>query len=638
MAEQSATRKLTAILAADMVGYSRLMEADETGTIERQKTHRAELIDPKITEYHGRIVKTTGDGLLVEFASVVDAVACAVEIQRAMGEREANVSEERRIQYRIGINLGDIVIDEDDIYGDGVNIAARLQELTEPGGVSVSGTAYEHLKAKVEVGYEYLGEQRIKNIEKPVPVYRALLDPEDAGKVIGVRRNIFRPWIAAAAAAGLVVLVAVGGLVIWQPWAPDVEPARADEMAFPLPDKPSIAVLPFDNLSGDPEEDYFVDGMTETLITRLSRIPNLFVIARNSVFTYEDKSVKVQQVAEDLGVRYVLEGSVQRSRDRVRVNAQLVDALSGRHLWAESYDREAGDVFALQDDITNHVATEMEVQLTEGEQARMARGQTSDPEAYDLYLRGQQHEQRYTEEDYVRAQQLYHQAVSIDPGFVSAWTALAWTYQAQARFGWAEDPGQARATAEDIALRAQVLDPEHARAYSLLGQISLFKREFDRAIEYCEKAIALAPESASVLAGCGQSFCYLGKPEEALRLIKRAMRLSPYYPGWYLFVLGNAHRLLGNYDEAIPALQAWQRRLPQAAFPHIVLTYTYAEMGRLEEARAEAQKLLEKWPDFSVEQQAKQTPYKDPSELELTLEGLRKAGIPERPPSNGDDP
>ena len=315
MAPERVERRLAAIFAADMVGYSRLMEVDEVGTLAALKAHRSELIDPTIAEHNGRIVKTTGDGMLAEFGSVVDAVASAVAIQRAMVERNEAVPEDRRIAFRVGVNLGDIIFDGDDIYGDGVNIAARLEALAEPGGVCISGTAYEHLKAKVDVGYADLGEQQVKNIEKPVRVYRVLLEPEAAGKVIGKGR-LGRPrrQLGAIAAAAVAVIAIAVAAVWWQPWAPDVEPARAERMAFPLPDRPSIVVLPFDSLSGDPAQDYFVDGLTETIISQLSKTPQLFVIARNSAFTYKNKPVKVRQVSEELGVRYVLEGSFYNAR------------------------------------------------------------------------------------------------------------------------------------------------------------------------------------------------------------------------------------------------------------------------------------------------------------------------------------
>ena len=333
-------RRLAAILAADVVGYSRLMEADEAGTLAQLKTHRIELIDPAVAGQNGRIFKTMGDGILVEFASVVDAVQCAVEVQRGMAERNARVPEDRRILFRIGINLGDIIIDTGDIYGDGVNIAARLEGLADAGGILISGTVYDHLKAKVAVGYEDLGARRVKNISEPVRVYRVLTEPGASGAAAGRAKKQPKPWLRPSLAAGLAALVAAAGAAVWlEPRTPAVEPASIEKMAFPLPEKPSIAVLPFDDLSGDAGQGHVADGLTEDIITRLSQISSLFVIARHSTFAYKGKPVKVQQVAEDLGVRYVLEGSVRTSGGQIRINAQLIDALTGIHLWAERYDR-----------------------------------------------------------------------------------------------------------------------------------------------------------------------------------------------------------------------------------------------------------------------------------------------------------
>jgi adenylate cyclase len=344
-------RRLAAILAADVVGYSRLIEADEAGTLAALKSHRGTLIEPKIAQYHGRIVKLMGDGLLAEFPSAVEAVHCAVEIQYAMAERNGYVPEERRITYRVGINIGDIVVEDDDIFGDGVNIAARLEGLADPGGICISRPVHTQIVDKLDLTFEDLGEQQVKNIAKPVMVYRVALDTKAAALITpvvqGIARSKHRRWLVAGAAAALLVL-AVGGALWWQPWAPDMEPASVERMALPLPDKPSIAVLPFDNLSGDPDQEPLSDGITEDIITELSRFRELFVIARHSTQTYKGKPVKVQKVAEDLGVRYVLEGSIRKTGNQIRINAQLIDATSGRHIWAERYDRDLSDLFSIQ--------------------------------------------------------------------------------------------------------------------------------------------------------------------------------------------------------------------------------------------------------------------------------------------------
>ena len=369
-------RRLAAILAADMVGYSRLMSADEAGTLARQQAYLAEVIEPGIAEYRGRIVKTTGDGLLAEFPSVVDALRCAVNIQLAMTDRESEVPAETRIAYRIGINLGDIIGEGDDIFGDGVNIAARLEGLAEPGGICVSRTVYNQVKGKVASGFEDLGEHQVKNIPEPLHVFRVHMEPEAAGAVHGKsQRPAAWKWIAGAGLAA--VLVAATGIGLWlEPWSERVEPAATERMAYPLPDKPSIAVLPFTNMSDDSAQEYFADGMTEDLITDLSKISGLFVIARNSSFSYKGQQVKVRQVAEDLGVRYVLEGSVRRVGEQVRINAQLIDATTGGHLWAERYDGSLADIFGLQDQVARKIVAVLAVQLTAGEQNRVAQIET----------------------------------------------------------------------------------------------------------------------------------------------------------------------------------------------------------------------------------------------------------------------
>ena len=411
-----------------MVGYSRLMSVDEAGTLARQQAYLAEVIEPGIAEYRGRIVKTTGDGLLAEFPSVVDALRCAVNVQLATTEREAGLLAERRIAYRSGINLGDILGEGDDIFGDGVNIAARLEGLAEPGGICISRTVFNQVKGKVASGFEDLGEHQVQNIPEPLHVYRVQMEPEAAGAVNGkAPRPATWKWIAAAGVAA--VLVAVGGLGFWlEPWQERVEPAAVGKMAFPLPDKPSIAVLPFANMSDDPSQEYFADGMTEDLITDLSKVSGLFVIARNSTFAYKGKPHDVRRVAEELGIRYVLEGSVRRAGDQVRINAQLIDATTGGHLWAERYDGSLSDVFGLQDRITRKIVTVLAVQLTSGEQAVAARKETENTEAYDTFLKGWAQYLRQRPKSFRQAIALFEKAAELDPEYSRVYAALAATY------------------------------------------------------------------------------------------------------------------------------------------------------------------------------------------------------------------
>ena len=629
MAEQSVTRRLAAILVADMVGYSRLMEADETGTIARQKAHRVELIDPEITRHHGRIVKTTGDGLLVEFGSVVDAVQCAISVQRAMVDREADVPEDRRIRYRIGVNLGDIVIEDDDIFGDGVNIAARLEGLAEPGGICISGTAYDQLKQKVDVGYEFLGEQQVKNIAGPVPVYRVLLDPAEAGKVIVAKRSAPTWWRWAAGSAGVLLVLVVAGLVWWQPWVARVEPASEAKMAFPLPDKPSIAVLPFNNLSSDPEQDFLVDGLTENIISALSKVSEMFVIARNSTFTYKGTAVKVQQVAEEMGVRYVLEGSIQRTDDHIRVTAQLVDAIKGHHLWSETYDRKLANLFAVQDDITLRIVSALQVNLTEGEYARLDYRPTDNLQAWGNLVKGITLLRRFTKADMTNARELFEKAIKLDPQYFAAWTMLGWTHWNDARSGWSESREKSFKMSMDAAEKALSLSPDDSSAHALLGSLYLLQREHDKAIPEGRKAIALAPSIAEHYAILAISTYYAGEFEETVALTKQAMRLHPRYPAWYSYRIGVAYMMLGQYEEATAALKAWRDSNPSHPIRKLPLAVTYSMAGRIEEARELVSDLLAAKPSLSLRRYAKFHYFKNPEHLERILAALRIAGLPE---------
>ena len=452
MAEHGVERRLAAILCADIVGYSRLMGADEVGTLARMRTLRADLIDPGIGAHNGRIVKTTGDGLLVEFASVVDAVECAVDIQRSMAAHNSGIPEEQRIVFRMGVNLGDVIVEDGDIFGDGVNVAARLEGLAPPGGICVERTVRNQVRDRMPIKFEDLGEQEVKNIARPVRVFRVVLDEAAASEIPRPAAIPAAPWKRKAVAAGVAVLVAAAGIVLWQlPWQPAGGPDAADGPALALPDKPSIAVLPFNNMSGDPEQEYFADGMSEDLITDLSKISGLFVIARNSSFVYKGKSVDVKQVGRALGVRYVLEGSVRRAGNRVRINAQLIDATTGRHLWADRYDGSLADVFALQDEVTRKIIAELKVHLTPTEQARQARKGTVDVDAHDAFLRGWAHYLRSTPDDYAKAVPYLEEAIRRDPNYGRAHAALASLYRAARFHGW---QGRLGVTPDDALERA----------------------------------------------------------------------------------------------------------------------------------------------------------------------------------------
>jgi TolB-like protein/class 3 adenylate cyclase len=628
-------RRLAAILAADMVGYSRLMSADEAGTLTRQQAILAEVIEPGIAEYRGRIVKTTGDGLLAEFPSVVDALRCAVNVQLAAAEREVERHAETRIAYRVGINLGDIIGEGDDIFGEGVNIAARLEGLAEPGGICVSRTVFNQVKGKVASGFEDLGEHQVKNIPEPLRVYRVQMEPEAAGAVPGkAQRPAAWKWIGAAGVAA--VLAAATGLGLWfEPWRERVEPASVEKMAFPLPDKPSIAVLPFVNLSDDSEQEYFADGMTEDLITDLSKISGLFVIARNSTFVYKGRSVPVRHVSEDLGVRYGLEGSVRRAGDTVRINAQLIDATTGGHLWAERYDGGLSDVFGLQDTITRKIVAVLAVQLTSVEEAATARKETENTEAYDAFLKGWEQYLRQTPEDFRKAIAQFENAVELDPGYSRAYAALAASYwQIQKRhwhakfgFGRVHD---ARFKAEDLLEKAKLRPTalSHQVAAAMLSQ----QGRHTEAIAEGGQAIGVDPNDADSYAALAGALSLAGKPEKALQLMQKAMRLNPHFPSFYLYELGLAQFGLGAFQEAAATLEKATALNSEDRWSYRLLLATYGHLGR----KADAERILEvtdrNWhgsDPISIRAVAYWYPFKEAADRERLATGLRKANVPD---------
>jgi adenylate cyclase len=551
-------RKLAAIFSTDVAGYSRLMGHDEEATIRTLTTYRA-LISTLIQHYRGRVVDAPGDNLLAEFASVVEAVRCAVAIQHTLQSKNAELPEDRQMQFRIGINLGDVIVEGERLYGDGVNIAARIEGLAEPGGLSLSGTAYDQVESKLALTYEYLGEQAVKNIAKPVRVWRVVMDeaaaalaaqaklrPLDSTQDKPVQQRslgaAYRTW-AVVGVAGLVLLV--GGIVAVRylsrpPLSPQssvLSPATAPA-ALPLPDKPSLIVLPFVNMSEDPKQDYFSDGLTETLTGDLSKISSLLVIARNSAFTYKGKAVKVQDVGREMGVRYVLEGSVLKADNRVRINVQLIDATTGGHLWSERYDRPLTDLFALQDEIVQKIVTTLKLQLALQEQGWVVRKHTDNLEAYDAFLRGWEYLSRTTKEAVTaQARQMYEKAVALDPQYAEAYTGLGWTYWLAWVWRWSPDP-QNLERALALAQQALALDDSLPGAHSLLSRVYAFKQQSDQAIAEGERAIALDPNDAISYAGQAEVLNVAGRPEEALRAMEQAMRLNPHYPPNYLHELG----------------------------------------------------------------------------------------------------
>jgi adenylate cyclase len=491
MATEDFKRKLTAILSADVKGYSRLMGEDEEATVRTITAHR-KVITSVIEKYRGRVVDSPGDNILAEFVSVVDAVQSGVEIQEVIRAKNAELPEERRMEFRIGINLGDVIQEGERIYGDGVNIAARVEGLADPGGICISGSAYEQIENKLALGYDYIGEHTVKNIVKPIRVYKVPTGPEILQKVTDERRPA-PGWQRAAVAVVIALVVVAGGVALWKSFRPSTAPtevASVEKMAFPLPDKPSIAVLPFSNLSGDPEQEYFSDGMTEEIISALGSVPKLFVIARNSTFTYKGKPVKVQQVSEELGVRYVLEGSVKKSGDKVRITAQLIDALSGRHLWAKRYDRNLDDIFAVQDDITKNIITAIQVKLTEGEQARAVAKGTNNLDAYLKCLQANELNHRVNPESNALAKQLAEEAVALDPEYAWAYYNLGRAHQLDVWLRTSKSPKESIGKAIGFMKKAISLDDTLAEAHGRLGFIYSMTRQYDKGIAEAEKGVA----------------------------------------------------------------------------------------------------------------------------------------------------
>jgi len=638
MASEDFKRKLTAVFSADVAGYSRLMGDDEAATVRTLEAYK-QVMFSLIRQHRGRVVDSPGDNLLAEFASVVDAVQCAVAIQKEFQSRNTELPDNRRMDFRIGINLGDVIEEEDRIYGDGVNIAARLEALAEPGGICVSKTAFDHIESKLPLGYEFLGEQEVKNIAKPIGAYKVLMEPRVTVAEEIEKKTAVPVWRRKAILAGGVALaLAVIAALIWNYYfrPPRMEVASVEKMAFPLPDKPSIAVLPFNNLSGDPTQDYIADGITENIISALSKISEMFVIASNSTFTYKGKPVKVQQVSEQLGVRYVVEGSAQKIKDRVRITAQLIDATTGHHLWSEKYDRDMKDLFALQDEITHKIIVELQVKLTEGEQVRLSHKSTTNLEAWSYAVRGLKLFERVSKENNAKAMELFERAVELDPGYVWAWVRLAWTHRVASR--WSRSPSEHSKMIVEISRKVLALDESDSDVHALLGIVYRMQRQWDQAIIEGEKSLALGPTNAQAHVLHAVSMNIVGRFDKAIELVKRAMRLHPYYPAYYLQWLGAAYRMTGQYEDALKVYKQLLDRSRKGEFPslpaHLYLADVYGELGREKEARIQAAEVLRINPRFSLESVKKIATYqyKDRALLERRLNALRNAGIPETPP------
>jgi adenylate cyclase len=619
MATDDVKRKLTAIFSADVVGYSRLMGDDELATVQTLTSYK-ETMTKLIKHYRGRVLDAIGDNLMAEFASVVDAVQCAVEVQQVLSSKNEDLPENRKMFFRIGINLGDVIEEGDRIYGDGVNIAARVESLAEGGGVCISGSAFEQIENKLALGYQYMGEHTVKNIAKPVKVYRVPMGPvTEKEKKIAIRR-----WhkVAVGALAILIIGIALWALwnYYWRPTRPTIEVASVEKMALPLPDKPSIAVLPFTNLSGDPEQEYLSDGFTEQIITGLSMVPRLFVIARNSVFTYKGKAAKVQRVAEELGVRYVLEGGVQTSGERIRITAQLIDAITGHHLWADRYDRDLKDIFALQDEITIEIMSAIQVKLTRGEIARLRAKDTDNLEAYIKVMQGKEYFYRFNKEGNPKARKLAEEAIVLDPEYADAYCLVGQTHYIDPILGLSKSPQKSLEEATKLLQKAVAIDESHPVASSVLAYVYSRQGQHEKSLAQAERAVALNPGMAPPNTNlCGALF-RLGRYEEAIQSGEKAIRLDPKGPWPYFFFLGTAYCFAGRYEDAIATMKKGMARAPASPFPHVNLAAIYNMAGREEEARAEAAEALRLDPNWRK------------AELEPWIAAMRKAGIPEKPP------
>ncbi len=583
-------RRLAAILAADVVGYSRLMGADETGTLQRLKALLSDLVEPQIKERKGRIVKLMGDGVLAEFPSVVEAVETAVAIQREMIDHEGERPEESRIRLRIGIHLGDIIVEETDIYGDGVNIAARLEGIAEPGSVCISEDVHRQVESKMTACFRDLGEQALKNIDGRLRAYSVDLDPARL--------------------------------------SPETFEALTGER-LDLPSQPSIAILPFDNMSGDPEQGYFADGITEDIITALSRLPGLIVMARNSTFAYKGRGVDVREVGRDLGVRYVLEGSIRKGGKRIRITGQLIDTQTGSHVWAERYDRNLDDIFDIQDEITREIVVAMAVNLTHGEEIKLWSDTTPSLEAWDLMIRALAEQYKFTRESHLEAERLYRKAMALDPSYRTVKMGLGWVLVTGVRFGFKEDPKSAIAEAQSLSEELLAVDDTKADGYSLKAANELDRLDFDAALDAGRRAVELRPGLSLNHAVLAMVHSYSGNYGPALNCMRKAMRLSPYCPDWYLAFLGDAYRGLGELDRARMAYQHLANRMPTSLVSQTRLAAVHVALGDTTNADKARASILSIDPHFSTSAFVARIPLRTKEQREGFASALREAGLPE---------
>jgi len=623
-------RKLTAILCADVKGYSKLMGEDESYTVGALKECR-KVFAEYIQDHGGRVVNAPGDSILAEFPSVVSAVKCAVEIQTKLNNRNAELPDNRKMVFRIGVNLGDVIHSENAIYGDGVNIAARIEALAEPEGVSISKTVFNHVQKKLPYGYEYQGEHQVKNITNPVKVYKLLTAPEDAGRIVGMEPPVSASkWIWPTVVVAAIVVTLIGYQVYQEMAGPEFVPASIEKMAFALPDKPSIAVLPFDNMSDDPKKGSLSDGITEQIITTLSKIPELFVISRTSTFSYKNKPVKVQQVAEELGVNYVLEGSVQQSGDKLRITAQLIDALTGRHLWAERYERNYENLFALQDEITLKILNELQVKLTEGERIRSTRySKTTNLEAFEKAMEALSYIRKFNPESNATARRLAEESIKLDPNYSVSYYALATVHMMDVWLGISKSPKQSLEQTMELLQRSIAIDDNSDVSYSLLCHVYAMRRQFEKSLAAGQKAIEINPNSDIAYVFMAMTLRWVGRPEEAIKLHKKAMRLCPFPPSYYYQHLGSAYLAADRCEEAIEQYKKALNVAPKSFFAFQGLSVCYGLLGREDESKSAAEKMMEINSNYSIKIFNKTTPYKDRDFVARLANVLQKAGVPD---------
>ena len=628
MAKDHLSGTLAVILHADVAGSTGLVQQDQQLAHERIQDS-FQRFSEAIEKYQGHVLELRGDALLAEFAHAADAVSAALSFQVDQADYNDRIKDDLRPGIRVGIAMGEVIIADGTVTGAGVVQAQRIEQLADPGGVCITASIHEALSKRMPLDIENLGENTLKGFDYPVRVYRvelrsgASIPPPEESRLHDALPKKRRLMVVAIVCIALVI---AGGTAYWfQTQVPPEESASVANKAIPLSDKPSIAVLPFTNMSNDAEQEYFADGITEDLITDLSQVSGLFVIARNSVFTYKGRAVKVQDVARDLGVNHVLEGSVRRVGDRVRINAQLINASTGLHIWAQRFDRELTDVFALQDEVVKNIVTALEVELTDAEKGGLEKRYTDSIEAYDLFLKGQRAFFRFTREGNREARDLYRGAVERDPKFARAWANLGWTHARDYQDGWTASPGASLDTALDLAKKGITLDPTSSRVHWILGQVRLFRREYEQALEAVRKAIELSPSNADARVLLARILAFSGDPKESIRLIEEAMLINPYYPMQYLMNVGIAYFAAGNYDKAEVALTEAADRNPGAQRVRMWLVATYAHAGKMEEAAWELQELMTLNPSFSVVSIERSIPFRDETIRDRLVNGLRLA-------------